>query len=394
MIQRLRRRFVTILMAIVTAMLCIIFGLVIHFTAQSMESQSLRMMQTVLPEIGVPPGLEQRPDIMLPYFSVTLGRDGSILATGGYSGLVEEGLLPELLESVLASESESDILKEHDLRFRKMLMPMGQRVVFADITAEKAVMEDLIKTCVGIGVLALLVFWFISIRLARWAVGPVEEAWQQQKQFVADASHELKTPLTVIMTNAELLQSQTPGQPAESILTMSRQMRTLVEGMLELARVDNGSVRTSFRQLDLSQLIGEDLMLFEPIFYEKGLMLEESTAPDVAVTGSPDHIRQVLAILLDNALKYSHPGGTVRVKLEKWGNHALLSVENPGPAITREDLGNIFKRFYRVDKARSRDGSYGLGLSIAGRIVEEHRGRIWAESEGGINTFFVQLPLL
>ena len=393
MIKGLRRRFVTIFMAIVTAMLCIIFGMVIHFTAQSMENQSLRMMQAVLPEMGTPPGLEQRPDILLPYFSVSIGRDGSILATGGYNGLVEEGQLPVLLETVLAEEADSGILKDHALRYRKNMTPMGQRVVFADISAERATMEDLIKTCVGIGALALLVFWLVSIRLARWAVRPVEEAWQQQKQFVADASHELKTPLTVIMTNAELLQTQAPGQPADSILTMSRQMRNLVEGMLELARVDNGSVRTAFCEVELSSLVSGELMLFEPIFFEKSLLLEECTAPDIRVKGSPDHIRQVLGILLDNALKYSLSGGTVRVKLERWGNYAQLSVANPGPAISREDLSNIFKRFYRVDKARSRDGSYGLGLSIAQRILQEHKGKIWAESANGINTFFVQLPL-
>ena len=393
MIKGLRRRFVTIFMAIVTAMLCIIFGMVIHFTAQSMENQSLRMMQAVLPEMGTPPGLEQRPDILLPYFSVSIGRDGSILATGGYNGLVEEGQLPVLLETVLAEETDSGILKDHALRYRKNMTPMGKRVVFADISAERATMEDLIKTCVGIGALALLVFWLVSIRLARWAVRPVEEAWQQQKQFVADASHELKTPLTVIMTNAELLQTQAPGQPADSILTMSRQMRNLVEGMLELARVDNGSVQTAFCEVELSRLVSGELMLFEPIFFEKSLLLEECTAPDIRVKGSPDHIRQVLGILLDNALKYSLSGGTVRVKLERWGNYAQLSVANPGPAISREDLSNIFKRFYRVDKARSRDGSYGLGLSIAQRILQEHKGKIWAESANGINTFFVQLPL-
>ena len=393
MIRRLRIRFVCIVMAIVTAMLCVIFGLVIHFTARSLENQSMQMMQAMLPELSGPHGREERPQIRLPYFTASVGRDGTVLSTGGYGELVEDEELPRLLQMALAADQDSGILKDHDLRYRKHSTPMGQRIVFVDISAEKATMEDLAQTCIGIGTLALLIFWGISVLLARWAIRPVEEAWQQQKQFVADASHELKTPLTVIMTNAELLQSQGQSQQADSILTMSRQMRDLVEGMLELARVDNGAVQTAFQELELSILAGEALLPFEPLYFEKELVLASNIPAGIRVKGSRTHLKQVLDILLDNAMKYSSPGGTVRVKLAKQGSHAFLSVASPGETISREDLTNIFKRFYRVDKARSRDGSYGLGLSIAQRILEEHKGKIWAESANGVNTFFVQLPL-
>ena len=117
-----------------------------------------------------------------------------------------------------------------------------------------------------------------------------------------------------------------------------------------------------------------------------------TTGSGLALKGSATHLRQVLGILLDNAVKYSAPGGQIDLVLERSGSHSLLSIANPGEPISREDLKNIFKRFYRADKSRIRDGSYGLGLSIAQRIVEEHGGRIWAESGGGVNTFFVQLP--
>ena len=390
MIKNLRIRFVCVVMAIVTVMLCVILGLVIHFTAKSLENQSFGMMQALVP--GGPPGREVRPQVRLPYFSVEVNRDGGILSTAGDSQLVAEGELPELLLTVLESDRESGTLRPFDLRFRKNNTPVGIRVIFADISAEKATLEGLVQTCIGIGIAALLVFWFITVQLAKWVVRPVEEAWQQQKQFVADASHELKTPLTVITTNAELLQSQ--GQPAESILIMTRQMRQLVEGMLELARVDNGSVQTAFQELELDSLVEAVLLPFEPLFFERQLTLESQICGKFRVKGSQEHLKQVLDILLDNAMKYSSPKGTVRLTLTKQGSCALMAVESPGDAISREDLRNIFKRFYRVNKARSRDGSYGLGLSIAQRIVEEHNGNIWAESAGGKNTFFVQLPLL
>ena len=170
-------------------------------------------------------------------------------------------------------------------------------------------------------------------------------------------------------------------------------MRGLVEGLLELARVDNGAVKANFISLDLSTLAEEEMLPFEPLFFEKGLTLTTELIGSIRVRGSAAHLRQVLGILLDNAMKYASPGGEVVVRLTKHGVHALLSVASPGAEISQQDLQNIFKRFYRVDKVRSRDGSYGLGLSIAQSIVEEHRGRIWAESRGGVNTFFVQLPL-
>ena len=174
---------------------------------------------------------------------------------------------------------------------------------------------------------------------------------------------------------------------------MAGQMRGLVERLLELARADNGTVQTAMGLLDYSELVSECLLPFEPIFFEKGMELRSDIAPGLRLRGSDSHLRQVVDILLDNAQKYAFPGGGVGVTLRKQGYHCLLAVANQGPTITEEELNNIFKRFYRVDKARSRDGSYGLGLSIAQRIVEEHGGQITAESRNNVNTFRVVLPL-
>jgi len=138
----------------------------------------------------------------------------------------------------------------------------------------------------------------------------------------------------------------------------------------------------------------EDALLpFEPLFFEKGLELESHLDAGISVNGSESHLRQVVEILLDNAMKYTCPESRVWVYLLRQGKDCLLSVANPGPEISKADLKNIFKRFYRADKARSEGGSYGLGLSIAESIVREHRGKIWAQSVRSINTFFVQLPL-
>ena len=245
--------------------------------------------------------------------------------------------------------------------------------------------------------MACALFLGISILLSRWVITPVKVAWDQQRQFVADASHELKTPLAVIMSNAELVQNEETGEEdrikfSRNILAMTYQMRTLVENMLEMARVDNGAVKTQFSHLDLSQLVQDAVLSFQLLYAEQGMALECAAQEDIFVQGSEQHLYQVMDVLLDNALKYGTPGSTVRVELRHSGRGCVLSVASAGEAISAEDLKNIFKRFYRADKARAMNGSYGLGLSIAESIVSAHRGRIWAESSLGINTFFVALP--
>lgn len=400
MLKRLRWKFVGITMLIVFVMLLVIFGTIFRFTRSNLEADSIRMMEEIAEDpfrLGRPGEGEDR--VHLPYFTLQIGPLGEILATGGgYYDLSDREFLADVMIAALEAQVQTGILEEHGLRFYRVSTPVSHCLVFADISSEQATLDALVRNCVLIGTAGLLAFFVLSLLLARWAVKPVEQAWIQQRQFVADASHELKTPLTVIMTNAELLRD--PDQPetdraqfAASILTMSRQMRGLVEGLLDLARVDNGSVKLHFETLNLTELVADGVLPFEPVFFEQGLTLQCRLERELRLWGSRDHLRQVLDILLDNAQKYSTPQGLVSVCLSRQGNHALLSVSNPGEDLSREELRDIFKRFYRVDQARTLSGSYGLGLPIAEGIVRLHKGKIWAESRDGIITFFVQLPV-
>ena len=398
MLKQLRFKFVIINMTLVTAMLLVIFGMIVQQTQENLESQSIQMMQN----IGADPFMARPPqmpasEVRLPYFAVQVNFEGEIQTLGGgFFDLSDEEEVEKIVRLALDSSEEIGVLQEYNMRFCKTGGWGVETIVFADMTSEQATMENLVQTCVLIGVLSFAGFLFISLQLAKWAVKPVDQAWKQQKQFVADASHELKTPLTVIMTNAELLQNREYDEEARehfsaSILTMSQQMRGLVEGLLDLARVDNGAVKAAFETVDISALVEETCMVFEPLYFEKELGLDCRVEPDVTVRGSAIHLERVLKILLDNAMKYSTPG-TVSVTLREQGSGCLITVSNPGPEISPEDRKNIFKRFYRVDKSRQRDGSYGLGLSIAENIVQEHRGKIWVESSGGENRFHVSIP--
>lgn len=401
MLQKLRLKFVCVNMAIVTLMLLLIFGLVFHVIQVDLEQQSLELMEQLAndPFRAYQPG-ERRGDIQLPYFVLQLGRGGNLTAvSGGYYALNDEEFLTEMIETVVASGQRTGTIEAYNLRFCRVVNPLNQRLVFVDISSQRATLKSLVETCALLGLLSCAVFLGISVLLARWAVKPVDMAWQQQRQFVADASHELKTPLTVIMTNAQML-----GQPdydqaqqnrfAANILTMSRQMRSLVEDMLELARADSGQSRADFRALDFSSLISDCLLPFEPVFFEKNLVLESGVEPGISLHGRERQLRQLAEILLDNAGKYSLPGGPVTVRLARQGSrHCQLTVSNPAPEMSREQCRDVFKRFYRADKARSRDGSYGLGLSIAESIVKTHNGKISCDYSAGKAIFTVTLPI-
>jgi len=229
-------------------------------------------------------------------------------------------------------------------------------------------------------------------------VKPVEEAFEKQKQFVADASHELKTPLTVIMANAELLQDEKSSteekkQYADNISQMSRQMKSLTEDMLEMARMDSSKELSESVDINLSEQIEDEIMAFEPLYFEQGLTLTENTEENLHVLGSTSEIRQLIDILLDNAMKYALEKSEVKLSLEKKNSHAVLSLSNECTPISSEELDRLFERFYCRDSARNDRSSYGLGLPLARKIAERHNGGIHASYSNGRITFTVNLPL-
>ncbi|MBR4863117.1 MAG: HAMP domain-containing histidine kinase [Oscillospiraceae bacterium] len=402
MIKKLRIKFICIMMAIAMVMVGFILGVVVYFTSANMEMQSVSMMRAIASapfQKGalMPP---EGDEVRLPFFTVQVSNRGELVtAGGGYFDLSDREYLQQLVNLTMEAQGDSGVLAEYDLRYLKAMSPRGMSIVFADTATEDATIQSLIYSCVIIFLAAMLVFFGISVLLSRWAIKPVAHAWDQQRQFVADASHELKTPLAVIMTNAELMQNENTDETeskkfSQNILSMTYQMRSLVENMLEMARVDNGTVKMHFDRLDMSQVIEDATLSFQLLYEEKETPLECHIREGISVHGSEQHIYQLMDVLLDNALKYGTPKEAVRVVLTGSGRSCLLSVASAGDPFTKEEQKNIFKRFYRADKARAMNGSYGLGLSIAEAIAEAHKGKIWVESKDGYNTFYVQLPML
>ena len=399
MIRRRRVQFVCITMTIVTVMMTLMLCVQYRSTQLGLEQASLKALKVASQEpLGaLRPGFGSGED--QPCFILSLNAWGSLLVDGDkYYDLSDNAMNVRIYNAAFADGKESGVLEQFGLRYYRAETPLELRYVFTDIQLEQQTLRQLLRSSVAIGVTGFAGFLVLSILLAGWAVRPVERAWEEQRRFVADASHELKTPLTVILTNAEMLQepdydADQRQQFSASILTMSHQMRALVENLLQLARADCGQTKQAYSRLDWSDLLETAVLPFEPLYFEQGLMLQTQIDPRLAVTGNEAQLRQVAEILLDNARKYSAPGSTVRLILRSQGRQAVLALESPGQPLTPDQCRDIFRRFYRVDEARSRDGSYGLGLSIAEGIISDHRGKIWAEGRDGGNTFFVTLPL-
>lgn len=401
MLRRLKIKFICIFMIIVTIMLGIIFGTVISMTHRNIEQQSISAMR----DIASPPKPHDMPEkefehLPKPHFSLLITPDGEFIAEdNGMFDLSDKEFLNSIFEYAESRDEETGIVPDTSLRYFRNKTPMGNSYIFTDISAEADMLEGLYRTSIIIGVFAFLLFFVISIFLSNWAVKPVEDAWNKQKQFIADASHELKTPLTVITTNAELMKSEDSDENknkfTDNILTMSKQMRGLVESMLEIARLDNGNLKKEFTNFDLSETVSDAILPFEALFFEKEQEFFSEIENGINMNGNPEQIKQVVDILLDNANKYSPPKSGIKLSLKKQGKkQCRLSVASEGETIPEEELKNIFKRFCRGDKTRQMNNSYGLGLSIAESIVKEHSGKISAESKEGINTFTVQFHIV
>ena len=407
MIRKLRLKFVAVCMAMVTAVLAVVCFAIFAALRGNVEDLSREVLHRVIqedpggrrPEIGVEIGGDK---VLLPYFTVSVwpGGGGAYTAyvTGGtYAALEDTAELTAILEDCLGQESSEGVIQSYSLRYLRRDNGLYQRMAFVDMSMERAMLREMMGSYLRIALAAFLLLLGVSAILARWATGPVERAWRQQRQFLSDASHELKTPLTVILSNAELLSAlpleERPARWTDNILSESHQMKRLVEEMLTLARADNLALPPVLAEVSLSDVAEDCALAFEPVAFEAGKPLEYRVAEGVLVLGDGDKLRRLVSILLDNAVKYGAGGGTITLTLEKTDRQARLTVSNPGEPIPAEQLGRLFERFYRADASRGEKSGFGLGLSIAAVIAQEHKGTLRAESGGEGTRFVFAVPL-
>ncbi len=420
MIGKLHRKFVAINMTIVTLLLTAICAFMFLTLTDSLRDDSMSVLRRVIDQKNVSVTVwrkeadgasesfwsraalrEQR--VSLPYFTVAVGRDGeAAVIDSQFYNLDDEDALLAVVQEGISAKAESGLLRSYHLRYLRQPTATGWHIAFTDISQEQSTTRNLIINMLLIGLSALIGFFFISLFLARWAIRPVECSWKQQRQFVADASHELKTPLTVVLSNVDMLreygrdQSERECRWMDNIQSSSLQMKDLVEELLTLARSDNLSQRDQVRErVNFSDLVTDCALMFEAAVFESGKLLQEDVTEDLFVLGDPDKLKRLVDVLLDNARKYAAVDSTIQVKLTTEGSKRVrLSVNNQGELIPADELERIFERFFRSDPART-TGGFGLGLAIAQEIAHEHRGRLWAESDQkNGNTFLFSLPRL
>ena len=401
MIRKLRWQFVGVCMALVLTVLAAVFAAAYHAVRQNIEDLSRQVLTQVIREdgSGSAPGVSVEiggDRLLLPYFTVNIWGGTAYITGGTYANLEDTDALRDILSQCLEQNQTEGTVEDYHLRYLVEDNGLYRKLAFVDMSMEQATLARVIRSYLVIALAALLVLLGIAAAASRWVTRPVERAWRQQRQFLSDASHELKTPLTVILSNAELLEGAAlPEKPARwsgNIRCEAEQMRTLVEQMLTLARADNGVRPAAMEPVNFSDVATECVLSFEPVAFEAGKPLEDHVAEDVTVTGDKDRLRHLISILLDNAVKYGAPGGTITLTLERTERQARLTVANPGDPIPPEHLPHLFERFYRADSSRGEQSGFGLGLSIADTIAREHKGSLRAESDAVSTRFIFTLP--
>ncbi len=309
--------------------------------------------------------------------------------------------LKALTRPILKTTKNSGIINLNRTKYfyykTQMLREPGMLLVFLDLKREQSLQRSLVVSLIGIGIIFLILAAFGSLYMAKRAVGPIQKAWQQQKDFLADASHQLRTPLAVIQTNLEVVLSN-PRDTVENqmewldnINEELRQMTQLVTTLLFLARVDAQRTARNRTPVLLNEVAARVAESFKPVAAAKNIALRSEIAADAVCQGDESQLRQVIEILLDNAIQHMDAGGEIVVSLHPGGSKLWLMVADTGEGIAAEHLQKIFDRFYQVDASRSQ--GLGLGLSIAKSIVENHGGTIKAVSAPGSGaTFIVGLP--
>lgn len=292
----------------------------------------------------------------------------------------------EILKSGKASGTKGNLSYLVDKRDGYTLVAM------IDGTISESNQTTLIRQMLVIGTAAMVVLAVVSVFIAKIIVRPLEENDKRQKRFVSDAGHELKTPIAVISANSELLRREAgDSEWLDNIDYENERMSDLVKQLLILSKAESGDLPKEI--IDFSKLTDGEVLPFESLAFEKNVRIVSDTEPEIKTEGNANQLRQLVSILLDNAISHG-TGETVRLTLRREKHSAVLSVSNQSNEIGEKDLEHLFDRFYRCDESRNENGShYGLGLSIAGAIVRAHGGAIKADYKNGEVTFTVTIPL-
>ncbi len=393
MIKQLRLKIIFIITIIFSVLLLITLVSTCTTSAQSLRKTTHTNLMTIInytysSKVALPQNTSS------PVAVVTVDYQSHIKLLVNQMTRFSNDEVINLTKKVLNGHSSSGYFPTNIRYLRRTIGISDIRIAFADCTVEEQIINRQIQNSICIGIVAFIAFFILSIYISKWIAIPVERASESQKQFIADASHELKTPLTVILTNSELIRSSKDTISTENlnricnITDEAKQMHILIEDMLQITKYECASFHFTHSVFNFSDLVMQRSMLYEPVFFESGKTLHLDVTPNITLNGSEYQLRQLLDILLDNAAKYGNPNTEIKVTLLRNAKkQPLLSVQSIGRPLSKDEGKRIFERFYRVDPSRTTSSGYGLGLYIASTIVNEHSAKIWVISDANSNTF-------
>ena len=399
MLKKLRRRFIAAAMAAIGAvtlvLLCAVNLWNYKITTDSLDA-TLDIMSLTgsyssgkdysLPEIFGGHSSEEM--YMTRFFAVYYDQNGKA------AGVFRDYIATVSVEQALSYSSDAlSSGRERgyygDYRYRVLGASGGSIVVFLNAVPEQQSMKTLLRVSVIVSLLALLAAFALITAFSKKATAPYMKNMQLQKQFITDAGHELKTPLTSISTSADVLKLETgENEWVDNIQKQAARMSKLVANLVTLSKLDEGAQSPDMCDFSLSDAAWEVSEPFELRAVAQGKKYSRSIEDNITVHGDMAAVQQMISILLDNAFKYSDEGGEIRLSVRKQHKGSVIEVYNTCAEGSLGDISRFFDRFYRADKARSADGGTGIGLSIARAVAEAHGGSISAESADGRSIVF------
>ena len=267
----------------------------------------------------------------------------------------------------------------------------GEYLVIVDTSNIRYRLLSLLLISILILGLSELLVYYVSKKITKWITDPVAETFNKQKEFIADASHELKTPLAVMMASIDCIEVNKKNEKyINNMKSESDRMNNLITKLLDLSKSENGTNKELYTMNNLSKIIEKRALVFESLAFENNVSIDIDLEKDIKLKCSSVEIDEVVSILIDNAIKHSYKNSIIKVNLYKDKNNIILDVINNGKDIPKDECDKIFERFYRSDKSRNRETNrYGLGLAIAKNIVNNHDGSIIAFSKDNCTTFRV-----
>lgn len=407
MIKTLRRKFIIIAMSVAFGVFILLVCGINATNTLNMKHYTIGLMNILKGNGGVAPNASSSTNdeiwdngiysdsLLGKYFTVLLDADGNIVdaVDNPYVDCptIKKQTAAALAEQLYAQEKYTGY--KNNFYFDVMSKNDGTLYLFIDCKDNFRRAEIVFKITLAVGLSGLLMILVLTLFFSRIVLKPIEESYAKQKRFITDASHELKTPLTVITASAEVIEME--GQASEwteSIKAECKRLAELTQKLVFLARMEENGGVSKKMEFCISDAVDEESRVFLPVCQSQNKRLVASIQPAITFNGDEQLIRRMVALLVDNAVKYSDPETYVEVTLEEVNKKIILKVSNPSQATAPGNLDILFERFYRADKSHnSATGGHGIGLSVVKAIVDAHKGKITAKCENGIVLFTVVL---